>query len=98
MWKLLIADDEPKIRRGLRKILPWEEWNIEVVGEAENGKEALELCRGDGGALRFEVGAERVEQKTDQGLQAVEVKMGGELLKQDCRLFGVLCHLFVKIP
>ncbi len=43
MWKLLIADDEPKIRRGLRKILPWEEWNIEVVGEAENGKEALEL-------------------------------------------------------
>lgn len=43
MWKLLIADDEPKIRRGLSRILPWEQWNIEVVGEAENGLEALEL-------------------------------------------------------
>lgn len=45
MWKLLIADDEPKIRRGLMKVLPWNELNIDVVGEAENGLIALELAK-----------------------------------------------------
>ncbi|THF73304.1 response regulator transcription factor [Cohnella fermenti] len=45
MWKLLIADDEPRIRRGLRKVLPWEELGIQVVGEAEDGIEALELAK-----------------------------------------------------
>jgi two-component system, response regulator YesN len=44
MWKLLIADDEPKIRRGLAKVLPWEEMGITVVGEAENGLQALEMA------------------------------------------------------
>ncbi|MFB9326432.1 response regulator [Paenibacillus aurantiacus] len=44
MWKLLIADDEPKIRRGLAKVLPWEEMGITVVGEAEHGLQAVELC------------------------------------------------------
>jgi Response regulator containing CheY-like receiver domain and AraC-type DNA-binding domain len=45
MWKLLIADDEPRIRRGLMKVLPWEELGIQVVGEAEDGLEALEMAR-----------------------------------------------------
>ncbi|WP_438348589.1 response regulator transcription factor [Paenibacillus sp. FA6] len=45
MWKLLIADDEPKIRRGLMKILPWNDLNIDIVGEAENGIIALELAK-----------------------------------------------------
>lgn len=45
MWKLLIADDEPKIRRGLMKILPWHDLNIDVVGEADNGMIALELAK-----------------------------------------------------
>jgi two-component system response regulator YesN len=45
MWKLLIADDEPKIRRGLMKVLPWNDLNIDVVGEAENGLIALELAK-----------------------------------------------------
>ncbi|NIK75428.1 two-component system response regulator YesN [Paenibacillus castaneae] len=44
MWRLLIADDEPKIRRGLSKVLPWQELGIELVGEAENGLQALELA------------------------------------------------------
>ncbi|MCB2355871.1 response regulator transcription factor [Clostridium estertheticum] len=41
MYKLLIADDEPRIRRGLRNALDWNEINIEVVGEAEDGEIAL---------------------------------------------------------
>lgn len=45
MWKLAIADDEPRIRRGLTQVLPWEELGIELVGEAEDGMEALELAK-----------------------------------------------------
>jgi two-component system response regulator YesN len=45
MWKLLIADDEPKIRRGLAKLLLWEQFEIEFVGEAEDGLQALERAR-----------------------------------------------------
>jgi len=45
MWKLLIADDEPKIRRGLAKSLPWDQFEIELVGEAEDGLQALERMR-----------------------------------------------------
>ena len=41
MYKLLIADDEPKIRNGLRKMLDWSTLNIEVIGEAEDGEIAL---------------------------------------------------------
>lgn len=43
LYKLLIADDEPKIRRGLSK-MDWDVIGVQVVGEAENGKVALELA------------------------------------------------------
>lgn len=45
MWKLIIADDEPKIRRGIEKILNWHEFNIEIVGQAEDGEIALEVIK-----------------------------------------------------
>ncbi|MBC2456949.1 response regulator transcription factor [Clostridium beijerinckii] len=45
MWKLFVADDEPKIRKGIEKILDWSEFNIEIVGEAEDGEIALELIK-----------------------------------------------------
>ena len=41
--KVLIADDEPIIRLDLRQML--ESLGYEVVGEAGNGKEAVELAR-----------------------------------------------------
>lgn len=43
MIKVLIADDQTLMRDGLRTILELEE-NIEVVGTARDGAEALELC------------------------------------------------------
>lgn len=42
--KLLIADDEPKIIRGLKKSLNWDEWNIQIAGEAQDGETAYELA------------------------------------------------------
>ncbi|MBC8062381.1 MAG: response regulator [Clostridiaceae bacterium] len=45
MYKLLIADDESKIRKGLRNSLNWSELNIEIVGEAEDGEIALQQTK-----------------------------------------------------
>lgn len=42
---LLIADDEAEIRAGLRNIIDWKEYNIDLVGTAGNGAEALEMIR-----------------------------------------------------
>ncbi len=42
--RLLIVDDHDLVREGMRAMLS-KEPDLEVVGEAENGREALELCR-----------------------------------------------------
>jgi two-component system, NarL family, invasion response regulator UvrY len=42
--RILIADDHPVVRRGLRDIVAAEQ-DMSVVGEARNGDEALEMAR-----------------------------------------------------
>ena len=42
--RILIADDHALVRGGLRMMLE-DEPGLEVIGEASNGREALELCR-----------------------------------------------------
>lgn len=39
--KVLIADDEPDVRTGLKTIIDWEGLGFEVCGEAENGEACL---------------------------------------------------------
>lgn len=43
MLKVLIVDDEPFIRQGLRLIVDWEAEGFEIVGEAVDGQQALEM-------------------------------------------------------
>lgn len=40
--KIIIADDHPLFRNGLKQLLEKEQ-NIKIIGEADNGKKALEL-------------------------------------------------------
>lgn len=40
MYKLLIVDDEARIRSGLRSLIEWEIYGIEIAGEAEDGMKA----------------------------------------------------------
>ena len=40
MLKILIADDEPLVRAGIKSVIPWQQHGFEVIGEAENGLEA----------------------------------------------------------
>ena len=39
MLKVMIVDDEILTRIGMRSIIPWEEYGLQVVGEAEDGED-----------------------------------------------------------
>ena len=43
MYSLIIADDEVRIRCGMRNCINWSELDFKLAGEAENGKDALNL-------------------------------------------------------
>lgn len=45
MYKLLVVEDEYEIRTGLCKYFPWNEIGFEVIGQAENGKQALDFIQ-----------------------------------------------------
>ena len=40
---VFLVDDETLIRSGMKKLLPWEALGFSIVGEAENGRQALPL-------------------------------------------------------
>lgn len=43
MRRVMIVDDEMLVRVGLKSIIDWEKNGYEIVGEANNGKEAMEM-------------------------------------------------------
>ncbi|WP_458127026.1 response regulator transcription factor [Paenibacillus sp. Z3-2] len=43
MIKVLIVDDDKLVRKGISSAMPWNEFNMEVVGEASNGAKALDF-------------------------------------------------------
>ena len=46
MWKMMIIDDEYFVRMGIRETIDWAVHGVEIVGEADNGTQGLELaCR-----------------------------------------------------
>lgn len=45
MIKVVIVDDEPKLRQGLQTLIPWESLGFTVTATAANGKEALEVIQ-----------------------------------------------------
>ncbi len=45
MWKVLIADDEPKVRRGLRGTIERSQGDMSIIAEAEDGQAALAVVK-----------------------------------------------------
>ena len=41
--KILIVEDEFLLRQGIKNLVHWEQEGFQVVGETNNGKEALQL-------------------------------------------------------
>jgi DNA-binding NarL/FixJ family response regulator len=67
MIRVVIADDHSLVREGLRRILD-EQFDIEVVGEAKDGKEAVELA----GRLRPDVILLDISMPGKDGLDATK--------------------------
>ena len=53
MLKVLIVDDEPFIREGLKVLIQWEKEGYHIVGEAKNAFEAIELLQQESFDLIF---------------------------------------------
>lgn len=45
MVRVLVVDDEKEIRKGLVTQLPWKEWGVDEVMDADDGDTALELAK-----------------------------------------------------
>lgn len=43
-YTVLLADDEPEIREGIIRKIDWEKYGFEIIGSAENGRDALEIA------------------------------------------------------
>ena len=78
--RILIADDHALFRDSLRSLL--ESHDIEVVGEAKNGKEAIDLswdCKPDviliGTGSELSLCVEAYQQLTSEGVKARVVSM-----------------------
>lgn len=44
MYKLILVDDEEEVRKGILQKIEWEKYGFTIAGEAENGREALEIA------------------------------------------------------
>ena len=42
MLKVVIADDEPFVREGLKSLIDWEKIGVRLVGDFENGKDLID--------------------------------------------------------
>lgn len=45
MIRVIIVDDDPLVRQGIRELMPWAAHGMEVTGEAGNGREACEFLQ-----------------------------------------------------
>lgn len=43
MTRVLVVDDDHLVRKGFISLMPWREYGFEIVGEAGNGKQALQF-------------------------------------------------------
>ena len=41
MFKVLLVDDEPNVRLGIKMMIPWEDIGCEIIGEADDGDDGL---------------------------------------------------------
>ena len=45
MYKVLLVDDEYMITEGLKRLIPFEKWDMEVVATANHADDALDYVR-----------------------------------------------------
>lgn len=72
MMNVLIVDDDRLTRMGLINVMPWKQFGFQVVGEAANGLEALELMK----TRHIDLVLSDIEMPGMQGLEFIERASG----------------------
>ncbi|MEF3303483.1 response regulator transcription factor [Paenibacillus sp. GYB003] len=82
MWSILIVEDEAYVRKYLRKNVGWNESGFEVIGEASNGRAALEFMKTNQPdlvlcdiAMPIMNGIDLLKEAKEAGLQSVFVML-----------------------
>ena len=80
MFKVQLVDDEPIVRKGLKKLIPWEEMGFQVICEAESGEEALQQLK----EQRIDLSITDIEMPMMNGMEfmakAREMEYRGEIV------------------
>ena len=79
MYKVIIVDDEPYIREGLTRLIPWEDYGLEVCGESDNGIAALKMIH----ALNPEIVITDIKMPEMDGLEMIKKSTQG--LNSHCK-------------
>ena len=86
---ILIADDEQKIRQGLRNIIDWSALGYEIVGEAADGEQAVSFLlehKPDVVLLDISMprlnGLEVIERARQQGYEGKVIILSGYMPKR----------------
>jgi len=66
--KILIVDDEPLFRIGIKSSVKWEQYGVEIVGEAEDGEKAIKLIT----ALRPDVVILDIKMPRKDGIEVLK--------------------------
>jgi two-component system response regulator YesN len=75
MIRVLIVDDEFLVRVGIKTMINWEELGFEIVGDAENGDQALEMAR----ELRPDLVLTDIRMPKMDGLELIRALAVGQL-------------------
>ena len=97
MWKVAIIDDDPNVLQGMKKIIPWNELDLEWAGEGRDGGHGLELIRSTQPDIVITdiympvlSGLEMIEKLRDEGYRSKFVILSGysdfEYARQAVRL------------
>lgn len=77
MYKVILVDDEPYVIEGLKLLVDWKALDFEIVGEASNGQDALELIN----ALNPDLAIIDIRMPVMNGLELLQAVAGNIQLK-----------------
>lgn len=85
MYKILVVDDELLVRTGIKSLIKWEEHGFEIVGEAQDGIEAIELCK----LFYPDIIITDILMPRMNGIELIEQ---AKRLNENCRIIVLSCH------
>ena len=73
MFKVILVDDEPNVRQGVKMMIPWDELGLEGIGEGEDGDDGLAKIL----SLKPDIVIADVKMPGMTGIQMIEAAIKG---------------------